>query len=84
MLENCINLIIKLGIKKVYLNTFYLGNQIINFIEKKNFPINIQIVDDGKEILDTGGGILNMISKTEDKDFLIFNPADPDCVTIIF
>ncbi len=74
MLENCINLIIKLGIKKVYLNTFYLGNQIINFIKKKNFPINIQIVDDGKEILDTGGGILNMISKTEDKDFLIFNP----------
>lgn len=74
MLENCINLIIKLGIKKIYLNTFYLGNQIINFIEKKNFPINIQIVDDGKEILDTGGGILNMISKTEDKDFLIFNP----------
>tara|TARA_B100001093_G_C26816737_1_gene1010077 strand:- start:713 stop:1402 length:690 start_codon:yes stop_codon:yes gene_type:complete len=74
MLENCINLIIKLGIKTIYLNTFYLSNQIINFIEKKNFPINIQIVDDGKEILDTGGGILNMISKTDDKDFLIFNP----------
>ena len=37
MLENCINLIIKLGIKRVFLNTFYLGDQIINFIKKKKF-----------------------------------------------
>ena len=74
MLENCINLIMKLGIKKVFLNTFHLSNQIANFIEKKEFPINIQIIQDGKEILDTGGGILNMINQSEDKDYLIFNP----------
>ena len=74
MLENCINLIMKLGIKKVFLNTFHLSNQIVNFIEKKEFPINIQIIQDGKEILDTGGGILNMINQSEDKDYLIFNP----------
>ena len=74
MLENCINLIIKLGIKKVFLNTFHLSNQIYNFIKKKNFPINIEIIEDCKEILDTGGGILNMINQSEDKHYLIFNP----------
>ena len=37
MLENCINMLIKLGIKKVFLNTFHLGNQISKFIEKKKF-----------------------------------------------
>ena len=37
MLENCINLIIKLGIKKIYLNTFHLSEQISNFIKKKKF-----------------------------------------------
>tara|TARA_Y100001935_G_C17113368_1_gene411969 strand:- start:2 stop:691 length:690 start_codon:yes stop_codon:yes gene_type:complete len=74
LLENCINLIIKLGIKKIFLNTFHLSDQIISFIKKKNFQIKIQIVDDGKEILDTGGGILNMMKESYDEDFIIFNP----------
>ena len=74
LLENCINLVIKLGIKKIFLNTFHLSNQIISFIKKKKFQIEIQIVEDGKEILDTGGGILNMMKKSSDEDFIIFNP----------
>ena len=74
MLENCINLNIKLGVTKILLNTFHLGDQIINFIKKKNFSIDIQIIEDGKNILDTGGGILNMINRSKDKDYFIFNP----------
>jgi len=74
ILEKCISIIIKLGIKKIYLNTFYLGEQISNFIKDKNFPIDIQIIDDGKNILDTGGGILNMINNSSENDFLVFNP----------
>ena len=74
ILEKCVSVIIKLGIKKIYLNTFYLSEQISNFIKNKNFPINIQIVDDGKDILDTGGGVLNMINNSSDNDYLIFNP----------
>ena len=74
MLERCINLIIKLGIKKILINTFYLSNQIFKFIKNKNFPIDIQIVNDGQEILDTGGGVLNMISHSVDSNFIIFNP----------
>ena len=74
ILEKCVSVIIKLGIKKIYLNTFYLSEQISNFIKNKNFPINIQIIDDGKDILDTGGGILNMINNSSDSDYLIFNP----------
>ena len=67
MLENCINLNIKLGVTKILLNTFHLGDQIINFIKKKKFLIDIQIIEDGKNILDTGGGILNMINRSKDK-----------------
>ena len=74
ILERCINMIIKLGINKIFLNTFHLGNQIFQFIENKKFPIDIQIIEDGKEILDTGGGILNMIKNSKDKDFIVFNP----------
>ena len=74
MLENCINTAMKLGVKKIFLNTFHLKDQISSFLEDKKFLIDIQIVDDGKEILNTGGGILNMIRNSQDNDYLIFNP----------
>ena len=74
MLENCINMLIKLGIKKILLNTFHLGDQISEFLKKKDFIIDIQIINDGKIILDTGGGILNMINNSEENDFLVLNP----------
>tara|TARA_B110000438_G_scaffold36902_1_gene36663 strand:+ start:1028 stop:1717 length:690 start_codon:yes stop_codon:yes gene_type:complete len=74
VLEICINLIESLGIKKIIINTFYLGDQIHNFLRNKNFKSEIIIVDDGKDILDTGGGIRNMLNHSNDNDFLIFNP----------
>ena len=74
LLENCINLIKSLGIKKVIINTFYLKEKIENFIRLKNFDLDIKIVDDGKKILNTGGGILNMMNTSNDSDFLILNP----------
>tara|TARA_Y100000022_G_C13247801_1_gene375701 strand:- start:371 stop:1060 length:690 start_codon:yes stop_codon:yes gene_type:complete len=74
VLETCINLIIKLKIKKIFLNTFHLSEQIFDFIEKKNFSLDIEVIEDGKEILDTGGGILNLMNYSSDDDYLIFNP----------
>ena len=74
MLERCINLIIKLGVKKIFLNTFYLEEKITEFLSEKKFPIKIQIINDGDQILNTGGGILKMINSSSEKDFLIFNP----------
>ena len=74
ILEKCINTIIKFGIKKIFLNTFHLSDQIFLFIKNKKFPIDIQIIEDGSEILNTGGGILNMIENSKENDFIIFNP----------
>ena len=74
VLETCINLIESLGIKKIIINTFYLKDQISNFIKDKNFKSEIIIVNDGDYILDTGGGIRNMLNYSNDSDFLIFNP----------
>ena len=74
VLESCINIIVKLGVEKIFLNTFYLSEQIFDFIKNKNFPVDIKIIQDGDEILDTGGGIKNMTNHFQDNDFLIFNP----------
>ena len=74
LLEHTLILIKKLGIEKVKLNTFYLKEKIEKFIKNKNFDLDIEIVNDGKQILDTGGGIFNMIKRTSEENFLIFNP----------
>jgi len=74
MLERCINLIEKLGIQKILINTFYLKDQFSVFLNSKNFNIDIKIIEDGEHILDTGGGIQNMIKDSNEKDFIIFNP----------
>jgi N-acetyl-alpha-D-muramate 1-phosphate uridylyltransferase len=74
LLENCINLIKFLGIKKVIINTFYLNKEIENFISVKKFNLNIKIINDGREILNTGGGILNMINSSNESDFMTLNP----------
>ncbi len=74
LLENTINLIKKLGISNIKLNTFYLKDQIKIFIEQKNFDIKIEIIEDGNQILNTGGGILNMTNSLNEEDFLVFNP----------
>ena len=74
MLERCINLIEKLGIQKILINTFYLKDQFSVFLNSKNFNIDIKIIEDGEDILDTGGGIQNMIKDSHEKDFIIFNP----------
>ena len=74
VLETCINLIESLGIKKIIINSYYLKSQIHNFLKNKNFKSEIIIVDDGEEILDTGGGIFNMLKHSSENDVLIFNP----------
>ena len=74
LLEKCINLIEKIGIKKILINTFYLKNQFSDFLSKKNFNLDIKIIEDGENILDTGGGIQNMIKNSHESDFMVFNP----------
>ena len=74
VLETCINLIESLGIQQIFINTFYLKDQIYDFINNKKFKSKISIIEDGESILDTGGGINNMMKHTSEDNVLIFNP----------
>jgi MurNAc alpha-1-phosphate uridylyltransferase len=74
LLENCINLIHSLGINKILINTFYLSGEIEEFFKDKKFNLEIKIINDGSNILNTGGGILNMINSSNETDFITFNP----------
>ena len=74
LLDNSLRFVQSIGIKKIKINTFYLGEKIQNYIESQNYPLNIDVVSDGEKILDTGGGIFNLIKQSDDEDFLILNP----------
>ena len=73
LLENSINFLKKCGIKKIKINTHYLSHEIENFIKKKNYQNEVKLLFE-KEILDTGGGIKNLVKNDTDEDFLIINP----------
>mgnify|MGYP006158768843 CR=1 FL=1 len=74
LLDHCIKLIIDLDIKKILINTFYLKEKFYEFFKNHNYKVDIEVVEDGNIILDTGGGILNLIDKSNDENFLVFNP----------
>ena len=74
LLQNTINLLEKLNIQNIKINTYYLQNQIVDFVLKNKMKSKIEIIKDGDKILDTGGGIFNLIKSSNEDDFIIFNP----------
>ena len=74
LLENSIIFLESLGIKNIKINTYYLHNQIQSFILNRKSKVKIEILNDGNEILDTGGGTLNLINSSNENDFIVLNP----------
>ena len=74
LLQNTINLLEKLNIQNIKINTYYLQDQIVDFVLKNKIKSKIEIIKDGDKILDTGGGIFNLIKSSNEDDFIIFNP----------
>ena len=74
LLSNTIKFLKSYGIKKIVINIHYLAEQIIHYIDKNNFDLDISLVEEKNKILDTGGGILNAIQHFKNDPFLIMNP----------
>ena len=72
LLQNTLNLITSLNVKNILINSFYLSEQIENYVKSHN--LNLKVIKDGNKILDTGGGIFNLIDNSNQNDFLVFNP----------
>ena len=60
LLQNTLNLVTSLGVKNILINSFYLSKQIEEYVA--NLSLNLKVISDGDKILDTGGGILNLIN----------------------
>ena len=73
LLSNTFNFLEKYGVKHAVINVHYLSEQIVDYINKNKFNLDIDIVHEKEKILDTGGGILNSI-KYFNETFLCINP----------
>ena len=74
LLSNTLKFLELFGIKQVVVNVHYLGEQIVDYINKNKFNLTIKIVKEKDKILDTGGGVLNAIQHFSNEPFLIMNP----------
>ena len=74
LLENTIELLFKLKVKKILLNSHHLSQQIKQFVIKKKLSKKIKVFEEKRRILNTGGGVLNIIKSSKDKDYIIINP----------
>ena len=73
LLSNAISFLEKSEIEEAVINVHYLGDQIIEYVNKKKFNLKITIINEKEKILDTGGGMLNAL-KYFNESFICINP----------
>ena len=74
LLSNTLKFLKLCGITEIIINTHYLAEQIIDYVNKNKQNLDINIVIEKEKILDTGGGVLNAIKYFSNEPFLIINP----------
>ena len=74
LLSNTLKFLELFGIKQAVINVHYLGEQIVDYINRNQFNLSINVVKEKDKILDTGGGVLNAIQYFSNEPFLIINP----------
>ena len=74
LLSNALKFLELFGVKQAVINVHYLREQIVEYIDKSQFNLIINIVNEKDKILDTGGGVLNAIQHFSNEPFLIINP----------
>ena len=74
LLDKTINVLKKFGVSEIFINLHYLSEKIIFYLKNNNINTKISFSNEKNKILDTGGGILNIISRFEEEAFIVLNP----------
>ena len=73
LLERSIEVLIKIGVKEIVINIYYLSHEIEKFLKYKNYEADINLIKE-EELLNTGGGIFNATKRFNNEPFFVLNP----------
>ncbi|MCM1153120.1 MAG: nucleotidyltransferase family protein [Muribaculum sp.] len=75
MLQRVIENLKGQGFDEIVVNVHHFADQIVDFLEKNDFGVKIEISDERSQLLDTGGAILHArhLLCRDDRPFLIHN-----------
>lgn len=73
MLERVMKKLKKEGFDDITVNVHHFSDQIIDFINANDFGVVVKVSDETKELLDTGGGILQASKLFGDEPVLVHN-----------
>ena len=74
LLSNTLKFLSNYGVEKVVINVHYLADQIIEYVSKNKFNLEIIISDEKDTILDTGGAVSHAIKNFSNNPLIIINP----------
>jgi len=73
LLSNTLKFLEAAEVEEVIINVHYLSEQIIDYVNSKKFNLSITVIEEKEKILNTGGGILNVIQNFNE-NFICINP----------
>lgn len=76
MLQMQIENLIKFGVNYIVINVHHFADQIIDFVNSKDFGIEIKISNESELLLNTGGGLKNVQKFFEPGDNFILHNVD--------
>ena len=76
LLQHCIENLTDNGFHLIVINVHHFGEQIIDFVEHHSFDADIQISDERKQLLDTGGGIIKATPLFKDSKAVLVHNVD--------
>jgi len=74
LLGNTIKMLENFEIREVIINVHHLSAKIISFLKNEKFNLKVSIVREENKILDTGGGIFNIVKKFDNDPVFVLNP----------
>ena len=76
LLQHCIENLIANGFYHIVINVHHFGEQIIDFVSQHKFDAIIQISDERKLLMDTGGGIVKASPLFKDSKSVLVHNVD--------
>lgn len=76
LLQHCIENLTDNGFHHIVINVHHFGEQVIDFVEHHSFDADIQISNERKQLLDTGGGIIKATPLFKDSKVVLVHNVD--------